>query len=196
LKTGQFIVTPDNGALTFLAEHPGIEELRQIDEKKNRLPGSDKSYTFHGRDVYAYTAARLAAGVIDFEGVGPVLKGSDEPLKLAYQQPSEEKGVLKGNIPILDVQYGNVWTNLEDSLFQKLAPKKGDVFVVTIRHEGKDVYKGEMPYAASFGDVPEGKPLLYLNSLLEISFALNMGNFSAQYGVQSGPEWSVEVAKK
>lgn len=196
LATGQFIVTPDNGTLTFLAERPGIAELRQIDETKNRLPGSEKSYTFHGRDVYAYTAARLAAGVIGFEGVGPVLTGNGEPLKLAYQQPSEKNGVLKGNIPILDVQYGNVWTNIEDALFQRLAPKTGDIFKVTIRYGGKEIYKGEMPYVASFGDVPEGKPLLYLNSLLEVSFALNMGNFSAQHGVQSGPEWSVEVTRK
>lgn len=196
LTTGQFIVTPDNGTLTFLAEHPGITELRLIDETRNRLPGSEKSYTFHGRDVYAYTGARLAGGAISFEDVGPVVEGADEPLKLAYQQPSEKDGILKGNIPILDVQYGNVWTNIEDPLFQKLAPEKGDIFIVTIRYGGREVYKGEMPYVASFGDVPQGKPLLYLNSLLEISFALNMGNFSAQNGVQSGPEWSVEIARK
>ncbi|HEY5894638.1 MAG TPA: S-adenosyl-l-methionine hydroxide adenosyltransferase family protein [Chthoniobacterales bacterium] len=195
LATGQFVVTPDNGTLTFLAEHPGIEELRQIDEGKNRLPGSEKSFTFHGRDVYAYTGARLAAGVIGFEGVGPILKEPGEPVKLPYQQPSEKDGVLKGNIPILDAQYGNAWTNIDDALFQRLTPKKGDIFTVTIRYEGKEIYKGEMPYVASFGDVPEGKPLLYLNSLLEISFAVNMGNFSAQNGVQSGPEWSVEISR-
>src|SRR6516162_1001991 len=69
-NTGQFIVTPDNGTLTLVAESLGIAGLREIDESTNRRKDSQKSYTFHGRDVYAYTGARLAAGVISFEQVG------------------------------------------------------------------------------------------------------------------------------
>ena len=69
--TGQYIVTPDNGTLTHVKRMCGIVEAREIDENINRLPNSGASYTFHGRDVYAYTGARLAAGIIDFEGVGP-----------------------------------------------------------------------------------------------------------------------------
>ena len=45
--------------------------MREIDESVNRLKGSDKANSFHGRDVFAYTAARLASGIINFEGVGP-----------------------------------------------------------------------------------------------------------------------------
>src|SRR3978361_2319427 len=50
-KSGQFIVTPDNGTLTLVAESLGIEEIREIDENLNRRKGSEASYTFHGRDV-------------------------------------------------------------------------------------------------------------------------------------------------
>src|SRR5690625_3274920 len=57
----QYIVTPDNGTLTHIKQHIGIKAARVIDEKVNRLPRSGESYTFHGRDVYAYTGARLAA---------------------------------------------------------------------------------------------------------------------------------------
>ncbi len=70
-KDGQYIVTPDNGTLTLIAEKVGIDAVREIDETKNRRAGSEASYTFHGRDVYCYTGARLAAGVIGYEGVGP-----------------------------------------------------------------------------------------------------------------------------
>ena len=63
---GHYIVTPDNGTLTHINESIGIVAVRQIDERVNRLPNSGESYTFHGRDVYVYTAARLAAGVISF----------------------------------------------------------------------------------------------------------------------------------
>ena len=69
-KNGQYFVSPDNGTLTLVAESLGIESVRQIDEKTNRLKGSEKSYTFHGRDVYAYTGARLASGAITFERWG------------------------------------------------------------------------------------------------------------------------------
>ena len=66
-KTGHYIVTPDNGTLTLVAEHLGIGQVRQIDEAINRLLNSNQSYTFHGRDVSAYTAARLASHTIRFE---------------------------------------------------------------------------------------------------------------------------------
>ncbi len=53
-KTGHYFVTPDNGSLTLVAETMGIDAVREIDEAVNRLKGSEKSYTFHGRDVYAF----------------------------------------------------------------------------------------------------------------------------------------------
>ncbi|MBR4421032.1 MAG: SAM-dependent chlorinase/fluorinase, partial [Erysipelotrichaceae bacterium] len=70
-KNGYYVVTPDNGTLTHIDRFIGLKAVRQIDEKKNRLAGSDLSYTFHGRDVFAYTGARLASGTISFEEVGP-----------------------------------------------------------------------------------------------------------------------------
>ena len=62
LKNGETIVTPDNGTLTLVAERVGVAAVREIDESKHRLPGSEGSYTFHGRDVYAYVGALLASG--------------------------------------------------------------------------------------------------------------------------------------
>jgi S-adenosylmethionine hydrolase len=73
-KNGQYFVTPDNGTLSYVAQELGIEAVREIDEKINRRPGTEWSHTFHGRDVYAYTAGRLAAGVISYEQVGPLLE--------------------------------------------------------------------------------------------------------------------------
>jgi S-adenosylmethionine hydrolase len=193
-KDGHYIVGPDNGQLTFLADRIGLTALRQIDEKVNRLQGSEKSYTFHGRDVYVYTAARLAAGLITYEQVGPELPL--KPVMIPYQKATLENGVLRGNVPILDVQYGNIWTNVGADLFEQLKAKPGDFFRVTLRDGKQTVYQGTMPYATTFGAVPEGKPLLYLNSLLEVSFALNQDSFAQKNGVKSGPDWSVEVTRK
>jgi S-adenosylmethionine hydrolase len=66
-----YVVTPDNGTLTHIKRVLGIKEARILDEKVNRLPNSGESYTFHGRDIYAYTGARLATGLISFEQIGP-----------------------------------------------------------------------------------------------------------------------------
>lgn len=193
-NTGQFIVTPDNGTLTLIAESLGIAEVREIDEVLNRRKDSQKSYTFHGRDVYAYTGARLAAGAITYEQVGPVLP--KEVVRIPYQQATLTGGKLKGNISILDVQYGNIWTNISGELLNQLHPKYGDVLHVIIFHKDKKVYEGDAPYSQTFGAVPEGKPLSYLNSLLQLSFALNQGSFANTHHIESGSEWSVEVTKK
>jgi len=196
LKTnsGHFIVTPDNGTLTLIAESSGIAEIREIDEAVNRRKGSERSYTFHGRDVYAYTAARLAAGAISYEQVGKLLP--NDVVKIPFQQAVLKDNKIKGTIAILDVQYGNVWTNIPADLFNKLNVKVGDKLHVVIYQNKIKKYEGEMPYSETFGSVAVGKPLLYLNSLLQVSFALNMGNFSEVHKVYSGSEWRVEVEKK
>ena len=192
-KSGYFIVTPDNGTLTLIAQSQGIDAIHEIDETKNRRPGSGESYTFHGRDVYAYTGARLAAGVIKFEDVGPLLPA--KIVTINYQQPVVENNTIKGNIPILDIQYGNAWTNIDKTTFAKLGLTYGDSLHVSIYNNKQKVYEGTMPYVATFSSVATGKPLCYLNSLLNVSFALNEANFSEQYKVYSGPGWSVEIRK-
>jgi S-adenosylmethionine hydrolase len=192
-QTGHYFVTPDNGTLTLVAEDLGVAEVRQIDEKANRLPGSEKSYTFHGRDVYAYTAARLASGKISFEQVGPLLPGKVE--MIAYEKPRFEHDAVWGTIPILDAQYGNIWTNLDEQTFLKLGVQLGESVRVQIKNKEKIVWEGKMPYVRTFGDVPLHAPLLYLNSLLCVSFALNQDSFAAIHHVAAGPDWRVKIMK-
>ncbi|MEP7318793.1 MAG: S-adenosyl-l-methionine hydroxide adenosyltransferase family protein [Panacibacter sp.] len=191
-KSGQFFVTPDNGTLTLIAQSQGIEAIREIDENKNRRPGSGESYTFHGRDVYAYTAARLASGTIKFEEVGPELP--NHVVTIDYQNPVYNKSVIKGNIPILDIQYGNIWTNIDGDTFKQLSIQHGAFLLVKIYHNNKKMYEGTMPFVTTFSAVAKGKPLCYLNSLLNVSFALNEDNFSEINKVYSGPDWIVEIS--
>ena len=94
-KSGHYFVTPDNGTLTLVSEKFGIDEIRQIDEAVNRRKNSEKSYTFHGRDVYAYTAARLASGDITFEQVGKKLPSKVETIILSPF--SMNKGTITRN---------------------------------------------------------------------------------------------------
>ncbi len=192
-KNGQYFVSPDNGTLTLVAQTFGIDSVREIDEKANRLKGSEKSYTFHGRDVYAYTGAHLASGAITFEQVGPELPA--KVVEIPYQQAKATKGEVKGNIPILDIQYGNVWSNISDKLLNQAKIKRNDILCVTISKGSKKKYEGKMPYVASFGGVLKGQPLVYLNSLLNVSVALNMDNFAQKHQIKSGADWNIDIKK-
>lgn len=193
-KSGHYFVTPDNGTLTFVAAELGVAELREIDEAVNRLANSEKSYTFHGRDVYAYTGARLAAGIISFEQVGRKLPA--EVLSMPYRQPTFSDGSVSGNIPILDSQYGNVWTNIGREIFHQLDVSPGDTVEVRITRGEELILTQRVPYFRTFGAVAEGKPLLYLNSLNNVSLALNQGNFAEQYNIESGADWSIFLTKR
>jgi hypothetical protein len=192
-QSGQFIVTPDNGSLTFLAEAPGLAEVRVIDIARQRLKGSEESYTFHGRDLFAYVGARLASGKLEFRDCGVRL--TNEVIRLPYQRARREGNRLVGSIPVLDVQYGNVWSNLPKRLFQELKPVVGESFQVRIGQGGRVVWEGRVPFGETFGAVPTGQPVLFINSLLEVAIALNQGNFAAANHVGSGADWSFEVSR-
>ncbi len=192
-KSGHYFVSPDNGTLTLVAENLGIAAVREIDEAVNRRADSEMNYTFHGRDVYAFTGARLAAGVITFEQVGPELP--PQVVSIPYQKPRFENGAVYGTIPVLDPQYGNIWTNIDREVFNQLGLQKGEEVAVKITRGGQVVFEGRMPFVNTFGEVTEGKTLLYLNSLNTVSFAINMGNFAEVYAIGSGPEWGVEIGR-
>ena len=190
-KTGYYIVTPDNGTLTLIARQMGVAELREIDEAVNRLKNSEESYTFHGRDVYAYTGARLAAGVISFEEVGRLLPA--EVVSIPFQDAVFSGGEIRGNIPVQDVQFGNVWTNIDRETFRKLNVEPGTVLRVRVRNKDELVLDLRIPYVNTFGEVGEREPLIYLNSLNDVSLALNQGSFAEAHEIGSGPDWSIQL---
>jgi S-adenosylmethionine hydrolase len=193
-RTGHYFVGPDNGLLSLVAERDGIEGVRQIDERVNRRKGSDDSHTFHGRDVFAYTGARLAAGVITFEQVGPSVPGQTL-VSIPYRKPQHAGDKVKGIIPVLDIQFGNVWTNIPKSLFDELHIGLGEPVRVRIFHNDQLVDDAVAPYRRTFGDVEIGKPLVYVNSLLNLAVALNQGSYAAVHKVDSGPDWFVELSR-
>jgi len=193
-KTGHYFVTPDNGTLTLISQSLGIESVREINEELNRRKNSGASYTFHGRDVYAYTGARLAAGVISFEQVGRELPPA--VVTIPYQKAVYQGDSIVGNIPILDVQYGNVWTNINDSIFNMLHVEPKVKVEVKIKRNDSLVFDRDIEFVHTFGEVPEGRPLAYMNSLLNFSLAINMGNFADSFRINSGAEWNIVVKKR
>lgn len=196
-KSDHYFVTPDNGTLTLVAKRLGIAEIREIDEQVNRLKGSEASHTFHGRDVYAYTGARLASSEIDFAQVGPKLK--PDVLSIPFETARIENNKLIGGIPILDPAYGNVWTNIPMSLLLSLTNSKdyaalySRAFLVSVFRKNQIVLSKTISFERSFAGVKEGKPLLYVNSLENLALALNQANFAAQFNIHAGGEWRIEI---
>lgn len=191
--SGHYVVTPDNGTLTHIIRFDGIEAVREIDEHVNRLPRSGESYTFHGRDVFAYTGARLAAGIIDFEGVGPEMKPEDL-VRLPIIEPRLEGNAVCGTIDVLDVRFGSLWTNIPRTLFLQTGVHYGDRVSITIENDTRCVYRNIILFAKSFADVYMGEALAYVNSLDCMAVAINQGSFARAYNIGTGNSWRIRIA--
>ena len=220
-RTGQYFVGPDNGTFTFVARAFGVEAVREIDEQVNRLAGSDRSHTFHGRDIFAYTGARLAAGVIDFEGVGP--DRGPIVVSLPHAEAAWNGRTLSGTVMTVDQPFGNLWSNIGSDLIDQAGIKAGDSLDITIRQGTAVRYRGRAPWSRSFGDVGRGRPLVYLNSTRSsppssapptvahrgtepatfpapgsrdalCSLIINQASFAQRFHVGRGPDWRIEVA--
>ena len=192
--TGQYIVTPNNGTLTHINKFVGITELREISERTNRLENSELSYTFHGRDVYAYTGARLASNTIDMEGVGPKMD-LDEVVQLELFGCQEIENGVRGQVDILDVRFGSLWTSIPYEEFKKCGFEFGDTVLVTIYNRDKIAYTGQIVYGRSFADVPVSSPIIYMNSAYHIAVAINQGSFAKAYGIGVGSDWKITMQK-
>lgn len=190
--SGKYIVTPDNGTLTHILRLDGVEAAREIDEQVNRLPNSGESYTFYGRDVYAYTGARLASGAISFEEVGPLVT-VDSLVRLPIVEPYRDGDSVCGTIDVLDVRFGSLWTNIPRELFLKTDAKYGDRLSITIENDTRTVYRNIIVFAKSFADVYVGEALAYVNSLDCLAVAINQGSFARAYNIGTGNSWRIRI---
>ena len=193
-SSNMYIVTPDNGTLTHIDKYVGIEEVRQIEEKSNRLLDSENSYTFYGRDVYAFTGARLAAGVISFEEVGPKMNVEDIVRLELYGCQKIENGIM-GYVDILDVRYGSLWTSISYEDFKNCGFRIGDDILVEIFYEDRKVFSQRINYGKSFADVGVNEPLIYMNSVYDMAVAINQGDFSKAYNIGVGKKWKITMSK-
>jgi len=193
---GYYVVTPDNGSLTHLKAWIGIDEIREIDQSVNRLrgKGTEGTSVFHGRDLFGYCAARLASGIITYEGVGPAYP-LEEIVTLPIMQPSLRDGKVLGIFEIGDPNFGNLWTNIPLSLFSEAGFTFGDTLRLTVRREGSVEYQQEIPFQPSFGYAPKGEVVIYNNELMRVALAVNQGSFSKRTNLSYGPEWQVEFEK-
>ena len=144
--------------------------------------------------MYAYTGARLAAGVIDFEGVGPETSVQDIVMHKIID-PVVEGNRVTGVLEIGDPHYGMVWTNIPIDIFEGLGIVYGDQVQTTIEYNGEVKYSEDLPYCRTFSDVPKGDELVYNNEIGNLAIATNLGSFFEKFGIKTGNAWKVSFKK-
>ncbi len=194
LKNGSYVVTPDNGSLTHIKKYFGITAVREIDESKHKLQVSQDVNIFHGRDLFAYCAAKLASGVITFDEVGkeyPIEEIEEHPIV----EPYIDKDILNGMIANLDPHFGLVASNIPYTMFTESSIQYGDTLEVTIRERGKEKFHEKVTYQPSFGYVAVGEPVIVISENKMIQIAINQENFMERYQINCGPDWIISFKK-
>lgn len=194
-KNGYYIVTPDNGTLTHINDIYGIEEIREINEEINRLKREDNKEVsiFHGRDLFGYCAARLASGIISYEGVGEKYNIS-EIRKFDIKEVTKDSTSISGIIEINDPNFGNAWSNIPLTSFKELF-NYGDFVNVEIKKEDTILFNQKVKFVKAFGDVNIGECLIYNNELGKLSLALSQDSFIKKYNVRYGNEYIIKFSK-
>lgn len=178
---GHFFVGPDNGIFWPIIE--GDEEAKTI-HLTNRVYFRPRiSPTFHGRDIFAPTAAHLSLGV-DLEKMGPRI---DSPQKLLYPQPKEKDDTLYGEITRVD-NFGNLITNIHRRDLNPFLESFRPVIEV-----GDLVIKKLSPI---YADVDQGEPLALINSSDWLEIAVHQGRASQYIGLGTEGIIGAEVRVK
>lgn len=193
LKNGSYVVTPDNGALTYLYHMIGVEEIREIDENKNRYPKTLEISVFHGRDLFSYCAAKLAAGLITFEEVGPSYPLDEMVMHKIYPSYEKENGV-EGSILWFD-PFGSAGTSIRNEDLARCGFETGQKTAVEIYDGATLVFKGTIPYEKSFGYVEKGSPVLFNGLTSFAAIAINEGNFADLHQLKKEKIYKIAVKK-
>ncbi|HEU4534642.1 MAG TPA: SAM-dependent chlorinase/fluorinase, partial [Polyangiaceae bacterium] len=166
---GHLFVGPDNGLLVPALERPGLVTVVALDP--TRTGKGETSATFHGRDLFAPAAARLAAGVpIGLLG-DPVNPASlvPSPLRKARREGDE----LAGEVVVVD-RFGNLITNVE-------ADPQAAASGAVARWAG-----GDLPLVRTYADAAPGAPLALVNSFGVVELAVRDGHAASALGLGRG----------
>lgn len=167
LYKGHYFIGADNGIFSLILD----EEADEIYELN--ISPTEEDLTFPTKDVFAKAACHLV------KGGTPAMIGkavSEFKRRMPFQAVSQDN-VIKGIVIHID-HYGNVITNVEESLFKAFG--SGRDFAIEFRGGDYDIKR----IGRAYSEVPEGEKLAIFGSsgLLEIS--INKGNASQLLGLK------------
>jgi len=161
---GRQFVGPDNGLFAIVMRRANERSFQRITWQPK-----DMSASFHGRDLFAPVAARLAKG----EKVPSETRPEEEARRPHW--PNDLKEVI-----YLD-NFGNAMTGLR----AKNVPTGSEMIINGHR----------LARARTFSDLPEGSAFWYENSSGLVEFAVNQGEAKSALGIDVGSEFSIDTAQ-
>jgi S-adenosyl-L-methionine hydrolase (adenosine-forming) len=169
---GHYFLAPDNGLLapSLLASPGAVARAVDLD----RLELRPHSATFHGRDIFAPLAARLASGALPLAALGEPI----EPLPCVLTAPSSDGACIRGAVVTVD-RFGNLITNLGRDLVES--------------NRARHVLLGDraIPLVRAYADARPGELLAVINAFDVIEIAVRDGNAEERLGL--GRQTSVHL---
>jgi S-adenosyl-L-methionine hydrolase (adenosine-forming) len=164
---GRVLVGPDNGLLSLAWEAcGGIELAVDITRSPHRL--EPVSATFHGRDVFAPVAARLAGGAELADAGEPIDPATLSTVELP--RPRVEDGTLVAHALIID-RFGNAGLNVGHAELAGTGLTLGATVEVEVAGE-----RYLATYAQTFADVRPGELIVYEDAYRSLAVAINRGD--------------------
>ena len=184
---GDVLIGPDNGLLIPAAEAlGGIVEARELENVELWLP--EVSATFHGRDIFAPVAARLAQGDTTFPDVGPSLT-PDSLMRLDRPRAEVATDRLLTEIVYVD-SFGNLRLAAARDQLEGAFADLGPGASLAVRISEASALR--VTFADSFGLVDVGATLLYVDSSGNLALAENQGSLARRIGSPAGESVVIE----
>jgi S-adenosyl-L-methionine hydrolase (adenosine-forming) len=176
---GRILVGPDNGLLSLAGERCGGVELAvDVTRSPHRL--EPVSATFHGRDIFAPVAARLARGAELADAGDPLDPGDLAVVDLP--QPRVEDGALVAHALVID-RFGNASLDVTHDELAGTAITLGGT--VEIEASGERYLA---TYAQTFADVRPGELIVYEDAYRTLAVAINRGDAAGTLALQPDAE--------
>lgn len=169
---GHYFVGPDNGVFSLL----DAEEILEIEL-------DEASSTFHGRDIYAPTAARLDQETPP----GELGKTIESCLSIMAGNPSLDEGMITGEVICADA-FGNIITNIRGSDLAKLNIEFEDM--LRLRTGDKTL---SMSLLETYGQARDNEPFFLVNSSGFLEIALREARAVDTLPLRGGETLTVSI---
>jgi S-adenosylmethionine hydrolase len=175
----QYFIAPDNGVLSLITG--GGNDFKAFEIARPDLLHPDMSSTFHGRDLFAPTAAALAGKRFMPQDVGPELDGI---IQIAEMWPKRIRpDWWHGKLLSID-RFGNVITNFKAADFlgiqrQSFRLEIGSYMITR--------------YYNTFGEAPAGQPFVYAGSSSYLEVGMNQESAARELGASVGQSISLRL---
>ena len=189
LADNRVLVGPDNGLLLPAAQSAG-GVVEAVDIARSPLRLEPLSATFHGRDIFAPVAARLASGVLLADAGDPCDPG--QLVKLELPRPRREDGALVAHALHVD-RFGNIQLDVGHADLADSGLKLGRGVELEV-NSGPARGSYSAHYARTFADVVADELLVYEDAYRKLAVAVNHGDAAARLGLDVDDELRIRPA--